>query len=193
MGEGAGQAVREHAWSRARKDFVRTANRAMERQVGGGAEMFLDPEFGEWWADGFGLAAEAILVAEERAQLIGQLRVPAEQVVPIRILAETVRFQVAGENSVYLLFAFADGPTGTAHAVTDNVDDIGEVLGDATIPRYVPKPRIRRHLETVPLPGQLPQPALSVPPVKPSPGQKPGSKPKPKPTSATKPSPASSP
>jgi hypothetical protein len=62
-----------------------------------------------------------------------------------------------------LLRAFADGPAGAAHPAVDNVDQIGEVLGDATVRRYLPQQRIKHSLRTVPVPSKLPHPAPSVP------------------------------
>ena len=88
-----------------------------------------------------------------------------------------------------LLRAFATGPAAKTNAAIDNLDDITEVLGDATVPRYVPKPRIRRHLETVPVPSLLPHPMTSVPPIKPSAVPKP----KPKASTASKPTPGATP
>jgi hypothetical protein len=60
-------------------------------------------------ADTFSDPIKAILVAEERAQLIGQVPVPAEQVFTIRGVTEALRFQVIGENAVHLLLAFTGG------------------------------------------------------------------------------------
>jgi hypothetical protein len=84
-----------------------------------------------------------------------------------------------------LLQGFATGPAGKLHAAVDNVDEIGEVLGDATLPRYVLNPQVRRHhIQTEPLPSGVPH---RVPTLSPH-----GIKPSPVPTSKPKPSPAPS-
>src|SRR5262249_35575087 len=58
--------------------------------------------------DAFGELAEAVLVSEERVQLVGQLGVSVQQLLAIRRLAETLRFQVIGENLVHPALAFTD-------------------------------------------------------------------------------------
>jgi hypothetical protein len=79
-----------------------------------------------------------------------------------------------------LLRAFLAGPVGKTHEAVDNVDDIGEFLGDATVRRYVPRVGTRRHVESVPLPSAVPHPVTTLP--APAPSTLPTSKPKPKPT-----------
>ncbi len=90
-----------------------------------------------------------------------------------------------------LLREFAAGPAGKAHAAVDNVDEVGEILGDATVGRgHAPTSRVRHVIETVPSPRVSPHSLPTLPaPTKPSaaPTAKPHPSPAPKSSGATKP------
>jgi hypothetical protein len=90
-----------------------------------------------------------------------------------------------------LLRAFAAGPAGNKHRATDNLDSIGEVLGDATTIRrvYAPGPYGHRPMRLAPT-GPLPSLAARIsagPTPLPKPSLQPSEKPAPKPTSKATP------
>ncbi|MFL6238644.1 MAG: N,N-dimethylformamidase beta subunit family domain-containing protein [Actinomycetes bacterium] len=93
-----------------------------------------------------------------------------------------------------LLRAFVSGPAANAHPAVDNVDAIGEFVGDATSRHiYVPQPRLHYPLHNLPQPTTLPLPLPSSS-LHPSALPKPTSKPtgKPSPPATAKPGPGPS-